>query len=461
MYDRPVPRAADSRLLAILAGAFDAPGAPQAGEHVLAAVSGGPDSTALLAGLVALAPARGVTVSAGHVDHGLRGAAGAREAQAVRDLAARLGVACVARALALTGGPDLEARARRARYRALAAMAADVGATRIAVAHTEDDQVETVLLRLLRGAGRGGLGGMRPLRGRIWRPLLGATRADVRRFLAERGLPYVLDPSNADLGRVRTRARRLLVPVLETEFNPRLGPALAALAARLRDEDDFLAAAAAERAASLVSAAGLEAAVAAEPAALARRIVRAWLERGARKGVTAAHVERVLALAAGRGRGAVAVPGSARVLREGERLVRREGREARPAPFALPIHPGEVVIHPCGAWRLRLSAPRPRRPGEDRPADAAHALFDADCLPPELVVRSPVSGDRLRLLRGGTRKLQDILVDAKVPREERQAVAVLAAGGEVLWVAGLARGARAAVGPETRWVLEGALERLP
>src|SRR5213079_19133 len=181
----------------------------------------------------------------------------------------------------------------------------EVGARRIVTGHTQDDQVETVLLRLVRGAGRRGLGAMRPVRGRVWRPLL-----------AERGLGFAVDRTNADLRHARNRVRRLLVPLLRAEFNPRLGPALAALAERLRDEDDFLAVAAAGRARELVAGEHLRTAVAKEPPALARRIVRSWLERGARRGVGAVHVARVLGLAAGHERGAVAIPGPARVVRE-------------------------------------------------------------------------------------------------------------------------------------------------
>src|SRR5213078_1972201 len=88
--------------------------------------------------------------------------------------------------------------------------------------HTQDDQAETVMLRLLRGAGRRGLGGIRPVRGALFRPLLGVTRADVRRFLAERGLPFGVDRTNADLALARNRVRRLVLPFLAAEFNPRL-----------------------------------------------------------------------------------------------------------------------------------------------------------------------------------------------------------------------------------------------
>jgi len=203
----------------------------------------------------------------------------------------------------------------------------------------------------------------------------------------------------------------------------------------------------------------LRVAVAGEPRALARRIARRWLEQGARRSPTAAHVERVLALATGAARGPVAVPGPARVLREGAVLVRRPGRSADPEPFAIPIAPGGTVAHPAGRWRLTLSAPRVRRPGEERAADAAHALFDADGLPDALIVRSPAAGDRLRLLAGGTRKLQDLLVNAKVPREARPAVPVLATDGEILWVAGLARGRCAPIVPGTTRVVVAALQR--
>src|SRR5439155_1077618 len=276
--------------------ALAGPGGPGAGEHLLVAVSGGPDSTALLAALAQLAPGRGLGLTAAHVDHGLRGAEGAAEADAVAALATRLGVPFVRRAVTVPAGPDLEARARRARYQALARVAQEVGARRIVTGHTQDDQVETVLLRLVRGAGRRGLG------------------------------------------------------------------------------------------------------------------------RGAGRGLGAVHVARVLALAAGGERGAVAIPGPARVVREGDVLVRRSGRAAEPSSFAFEIGPGRTVVHPAGGWRVAFSAARARGAGEARAAGVAHALFDADALPGGLVLRSPAPGDRVRLLAGGTRKLQDVLVDAKVPR---------------------------------------------
>jgi tRNA(Ile)-lysidine synthase len=455
-----VSREARPRLLRALAAALDGPAGPARGEHLLVAVSGGPDSTALLAALAEVAPARDLRLTAACIDHALRGAESAAESAGVVQLGARLGVPVITRRVPVATGSGLEARARRTRYRTLASIAAEVGATRIVTAHTADDQTETLLLRLVRGAGRGGLGGMRPARGRILRPLLGATRADVRRFLAERGLGFALDRTNADLRHARNRMRRLVVPLLREEFNPRLVTAVAALAGRLRDEDDVLAATAAARLSALVAGGALSVAVAGEPPALGRRIVRTWLAGGGARGVDARHVERVLALASGAGRGAVAIPGPARVLREGDRLVRRAGREPGACAFRLAVAPGAAAAHPDGGWRLTLTAPRPRRAGELRPPDPTHALFDAGALPAGLCVRSPRPGDRVALLGGPTRKLQDVLVDAKVPREARPRVAVLVADDEeILWVAGLARGRGAALTPSTSVVVEGVLER--
>src|SRR5436309_14512587 len=167
-----------------LAAALAAPGGPRAGEHLLVAVSGGPDSTALLAALAELAPGHGLRLTAAHVDHGLRGAEGAAEADAVAALATRLGVPFVRCAVTVSAGPDLEARARRARYQALARLAGEVGARRIVTGHTQDDQVETVLLRLLRGAGRRGLGAMRPAPRRPLPPPPARTRRDGPRLPA-------------------------------------------------------------------------------------------------------------------------------------------------------------------------------------------------------------------------------------------------------------------------------------
>jgi tRNA(Ile)-lysidine synthase len=224
--------------------------------------------------------------------------------------------------------------------------------------------------------------------------------------------------------------------------------------------DALLDALARARLDTLVEHGRLAADVAGEPPALARRVIRLWLARAGGRRAGARHVEAVLALAAAGAPGSAPVPGPARVVREGRRLVLRAGRQAHADVFSLGIAPGSGVEHPARLWRLVLGEARLRRPGEDRASDAEHALFDADVLRPEsLLVRPPQPGDRIRLLSGGSRKIQDVLVDAKVPREARASVPLLVADGEVLWVAGVLRGAGAALGPSSRRVVEGVLER--
>jgi tRNA(Ile)-lysidine synthase len=193
--------------------------------------------------------------------------------------------------------------------------------------------------------------------------------------------------------------------------------------------------------------------VASEPRAIGRRVVREWLAAGARRVPSAAHVERVLGLATGAGRGTVAIPGPARVVREGRHLVQRAGRKLDSVPVQLLVAPGETVAHPTGAWTLTVSLPVEPTPDVLGGAGAARAVFDADGLPPRLLVRSPAPGDRLHVAGVGTRKVQDVLVDARVPREQRPTVPLVVAEEVVLWVAGVVRGSAALVTPQTRRVI--------
>lgn len=275
---------------------------------VLVALSGGPDSTALLHALVALRR-RGElrAVFACHVDHQLRAGSHA-DGERCAALCGRLEVPLVRVAVDVGPGASVQQAARRARYRALAAAAAQVGADRVATGHTRTDQAETVLLRLLRGAGARGLGGIPARRGRFVRPLIDCSRAEVLAYLAAAGATYLEDPSNASPRYLRNRVRRELAPALEA-LAPGIERRLALAADLLRDDDRALEAAARR----LVPAGRREvdlARLGRAPVAVQRRVVRRlWrAATGSRRALEAVHVEAVLRLLRARRAGPVALP---------------------------------------------------------------------------------------------------------------------------------------------------------
>ena len=243
---------------------------PDVTAPVVVGCSGGADSLALLA----LAVDGGLAPIAVHVDHGLR-AGSDREAEFVAAAAARLGAGFDARQVTVAPGPNLEARARAVRYDALEAARVEHGATAVLVAHTADDQAETVVLNLLRGSGSAGRAGMPARRGHVVRPLLGVRRADVRAECTRWQLTPWEDPSNDDLAFRRNWIRHEVLPLLERGAGRDLTPLLNRQADVLRAESDFLDALA--RAAWPGEGGARARDLAALPDPLARRAVRCWL----------------------------------------------------------------------------------------------------------------------------------------------------------------------------------------
>ncbi len=221
----------------------------RAGERVCVAVSGGADSTALLLGLVEACGGKGglgVVVSAAHVHHGLRGAEADGDEAFVRGLCTRMGVelrvfAVDTAAWQAAKGEGLEEAARGLRYEALRGLMRDGLVDAVATGHTLDDQAETVVMKMLRGAWTEGLGGISPEvqgPGKVVRPLLGVRRAEVEAFLLSRGQDWREDGSNRDLSLTRNRVRHVLMPLLR-EFNPGVDVLLARTAEIARDEEAF------------------------------------------------------------------------------------------------------------------------------------------------------------------------------------------------------------------------------
>jgi len=414
-------------------------GHPSAGERVVVALSGGADSVALLDAMASRGRGEGFEVVAAHLDHGLR-AASSEDAAFCAELCERLGIRLrTARAdverTRQTARVGLEEAARIERHGFLRRAAAEEGARWIALAHTRDDQAETVLLRLLRGAGGLGLSAMRVRAGDLLRPMLGVSRRDVLDYLSARGLSWREDPTNSDLTIPRNRVRHELIPYLERHFNPAVREALARSAAVLAEEADVLAAVAgdARRAQGhpdgadyVVPLEGLRSA----PRAVARLTVRRAVEAaGGLRGVGLRHVDAIVDLAASEAPSGrrVALPGGREAVFHFDEVRVGPGRATAAGGFTMPLTvPGAVAL-PDGRSLVARSA---RGPAAFHATTAVVAVPDAP-----LVVRTRRPGDRVRA-SGRDMSLKRFLMDARVPARDRGSLPLLAAGDRVLWVPG-------------------------
>lgn len=418
---------------------------------VVVAVSGGPDSVTLLHTLSAWARTNERPLHVFHMDHGLRGEESATDARFVRALAERLQwpatvVGLAPGELERMGGSTQEA-ARTRRYAELVRLARRVCAVAIATGHNQDDQAETVLMRFLRGAGAHGLAGIPPVTYResipVVRPLLTVSRAEIEAYCQQEQLAFRVDSSNLHTDYLRNRLRQELLPYLASHYNPAIRHTLSQMATVLREEDSWLDGLAADRLAGarLPSAPNLvELSVPllnGQPHPLLRRVIRLAVQelQGAGEGCSLASVERVLQLII-RPASAGQVPLGPRLwaTREYDRLrfVREEelgewgGGEW---PLALD---GEQAIPELN---LVVACGRGNGPDRDLLDGERVAVFDAALLPGPLLVRTRRPGDRLYPVgMAGSKKLQDILVDAKVPRRLRDRLPVLASGEELLWL---------------------------
>jgi tRNA(Ile)-lysidine synthase len=464
------------------------------GDRVLVALSGGPDSVALTRLLGELEGAGELSIAGiAHLNHGLREAAGedeefCRAMAAQRALPFRSDLVDV-RALAARLGTSLEDAGRRARYELFERVATELGADVIATGHTRDDQAETFLLRLLRGAGPRGLGGIHPKtrlpaeapEARRWslpaeapearrcvvRPLLEIGRDELRAYLASVGQVFRDDESNRDLSIPRNRVRHELLPLVSRDFSPGITDVLAREATIARQDEDRLQQEAIDLLDLIVlrnetgisgeAAVELDArALSALHPALAVRVARIAMETVAPgRFVGFDHVERLLALARdAHAEGALSLPGQ-HAVRRGETLV-LDSRRADAQPFSNSFRvslsiPGEVVLAPQG-WAI--SATRCVRTGADHGGDTQpgqspgtlkvecprlEQTVAADGLALPLAVRSRKPGDWLSPLgMGGRRKkVQDVLVDRKVPREGRDSLPlVVDSADRIVWVVG-------------------------
>ena len=444
-----------------------------AGERIGVAVSGGADSVALLHLLLEIREQAGIVLSVAHFNHRLRGKASEADEKFVRKLAAEHGLEffvahedIAARAKRERG--NLEEVARRARYAFFETLVRGERVAKIAVAHTADDQAETVMAHILRGTGLAGLGGIHPQAGAVFRPLLNVRREELLEYLRAKRQRWREDATNLDTKRMRARIRQKLMPLLTKSFQPAIVEHLCQLAELARQDEAHLDAQVAEWRQSLapqspnevrVALADLLAGAKALKTRLLRQIVQSVKPRGGQ--LSAIHVAAVLELAAQKDSGkALHLPGGVEVRRDRDSLrfrpteitAEKERRKLTPRQFSheIDLRSGSAQL-PLVPLSCRLSFRVIDWPGEGRETSETGAVLDRDRLRLPLVVRNWRPGDAMRPLGHQKRhKLARLLNEKSVSRWEKESWPVLTSGGELAWVRGLPVSAELAASAKTR-----------
>ena len=441
------------------------------GDRVLVAVSGGPDSVALLHVLNDLREELGIQLEIAHVEHGIRGEEAREDLRFVAKMAERLGLpfhlkeVSIAEIRSAAGKGNLEQLARDERYGFFAEVARQRKIDKVATAHTADDQAETVLMRFLRGSGMRGLSGMsarRSLESRnhdvsLIRPLLGVSKAAVLEFLTRKQIDYRIDRTNRDTQLLRNWIRFDLLPQLTERVDLQLGSRLVHDAELMRDEDEFLESLARQELQRIRALNGINRQLFLTLSkAMQRRVLRLWIEeaRGHLRGIDFAHVEEfVKFIADGRPQGRVGIPGGWELLKEYEILrLPKHSRSKKPVCYGYPMPIGTELNIPEAAMTIRSEPMAP--PLLSLPQDLMQAVFDAAALPASVIVRNFRHGDRFKPLgMTGHKKVKDLFIEKKVPLSMRAVWPLLSTGEEILWIPGYGRSEVGRICAETSAIL--------
>jgi tRNA(Ile)-lysidine synthase len=421
----------------------------ESGDKALVAVSGGADSVCLLLILKKLARRLGIRLSVFHLNHRLRGRDAVSDQNLVIKFCRRLNVPCFVMSADVRGYSrshklSLEEAGRELRYRFLDQVAKASGCNRVVTAHNANDNAETVLMNLCRGSGLTGLSGIPVRRGNIVRPLIRIERKDIEQFLAEQHVPYAHDISNQKLEFRRNLVRHRVLPILK-RLNPQVVPAILRTSELLRAEDACLAheartavrrvARAAPDGSFLDTASLLKYNI-----CIQRRVIKSLIP-----GLSFDDVSKVLGIASGRLGGRSQLSGGSLCVKEARGLFLGQERAGISRTPTLLRVPGEN--RPAG-FRVRLDVKTSsRKPQFVRPNTE---VFDLDGLSLPLEMRTRQPGDRFAPFGGRTRKLQDILVDDRIPRRERDSLPLLCDQRGILWAIGSRRAGRASVKENTR-----------
>lgn len=421
------------------------------GSTIVAAVSGGADSMALAEGLCQLEQEEYCCVFVLHVEHGLRGDEALRDAQLVEQFCKAKGLAfCCQHVDVLQyskqAGISVESAARTLRYQALEAHADKVKADWIVTAHHSDDQAETILLKLLRGAGTAGLSGMSERNGRILRPFLGLTRVELETYCALRKVNYCHDSSNDDVYYTRNRVRLQLLPYLEQNFNPEIKKALVQTAQLLKEDEEYFAALVEQEFSKRVSWQQDKLLLSTCVWSKLAKPVRTRLLRRAyfAAGGTELGYKHTAALDKlclnNRSGQRLQLPQKLQAVYEYEKLIFSKQLNINAVQTAmtevqLPVQDGVVVRIETGNLHIRLLQEKPVLTGKN-------IIYPAKLVNEKLTVRCRKNGDRFYPYGGsGGKKLKDYFIDRKIPRQQRDSKLLVCCGSRILGIFGVANGA--------------------
>ena len=433
------------------------------GDTILLGVSGGPDSVALLWGLIELKQELNIELAIAHLNHSARGKESDRDARFVKELGETLQIKTLIEKINVPAEQaasknSFQETARNLRLEFFQRAMSQIGANKIALGHTSDDQVETVLMNLLRGSGLKGMGGMNPVRSPYIRPLFYCSRSEVAGFLNGRKISYCMDSSNAKTDYLRNRIRLELIPFLQEKYNPRIAENLFEASGIFRAENDYLKISEDHEFDRVVSRFGnsdtlnmdIEHFVAL-PLALKRRLIRKGIQsvKGDLRRISSFHIQEVLNLFEKSQKGKrMDLPDNLVVLCLGDRVEFKRILESNSsilssggsetsdwvAPLTIP---GETPIERAG---LTLKAEIIDPSGTGFIDDQGNQAFlDFDKTGGDLMIRFFQAGDRLRPLgMKGTKKLKSLFIDEKVPQEIRTSIPILTTGdNDIIWVYGM------------------------
>jgi tRNA(Ile)-lysidine synthase len=440
------------------------------GARVLAACSGGCDSMALLHILYCLKDEMGFYLAAANVDHMLRREA-KDEARLVEEFCACLKIPYYHQAVDVPSfmaknGLSLQEAARQTRYEYLRAVAKELGGAKIATGHHRDDQAETVLINFLRGAGSGGLSGMKDCSGGIIRPLLLVSRASIEEYCAENNITFCHDESNFKTDYLRNAVRLKLIPELEREYNGKIRETLIKTAEIVSVQNDFIAQSAAAVWEGAVDSGNDGKVLRLNIGrfknfhlAIKREIVRKIIEEkmGKLTGISFTHVESLIKLAMdGRVGAVLTLPHGLAAEKTYESVVFTERTDIFPQKDEFRVYRPLAVdaltqIPELGLLiSLELYAKCP-----EMPADSASAVFDYDFLKPPFFLRNRLPGDYFAPCGSpGGKKLKEFFIDKKVPQKERDSVPLIVDEEGIIWVAGHRRSNRAQITETTKKFLK-------